>query len=76
MGDTHMHCWKTINVKKQYGADRLFFISALIGAAVFTSYYMLLAIAYAEPLSDQNFMLFADADFQAFAASEQRHKMQ
>jgi len=53
-----MHCWKTINVKKQYGSDRLFFISALIGAAVFTSYYMLLAIAYAEPLSDQNFMLF------------------
>jgi hypothetical protein len=58
MGDTHMHCWKTINVKKQYGFDRLFFISALIGAAVFTSYYMLLAIVYAEPLSDQNFMLF------------------
>ncbi len=53
-----MHCWKSINLKKQYGFDRLFLISALIGAAVFTSYYMLLAITYAEPLSDQNFLLF------------------
>lgn len=53
-----MHCWKTVNLKKQYGFDRLFFMSALIGAAVFTSYYMLLAITYADPLSDQNFLLF------------------
>ncbi|MGH2319249.1 DUF3267 domain-containing protein [Planococcus sp. SE5232] len=53
-----MHCWKTINVKKQYGFDRLFMISALFGIAVFMASYIGLAIAYATPLSDQYFLLF------------------
>lgn len=53
-----MHCWKTINVKKQYGFDRLFMISALFGIAVFMASYIGLAIAYAEPLSDQYFLFF------------------
>ena len=53
-----MHCWKTINVKKQYGFDRLFMISALFGIAVFMASYIGLAIAYATPLSDQYFPLF------------------
>ena len=53
-----MHCWKTINVKKQYGFDRLFMISALFGIAVFMASYIGLAIVYATPLSDQYFLLF------------------
>jgi hypothetical protein len=53
-----MHCWKTINVKKQYGFDRLFMISALIGVAVFISFYIALNIVYSDPLSDQYFLLF------------------
>lgn len=53
-----MHCWKTINVKKQYGFDRLFMISALFGLAVFMASYIGLAIVYATPLSDQYFLLF------------------
>lgn len=53
-----MHCWKTINVKKQYGFDRLFMISALFGIAVFMTSYIGLAIVYATPLSDQYFLLF------------------
>ncbi|TWT03363.1 DUF3267 domain-containing protein [Planococcus sp. CPCC 101016] len=53
-----MHCWKTINVKKQYGFDRLFMISALFGIAVFMASYIGLAIAYATPLSDQYFLFF------------------
>ena len=58
MGDAYMHCWKTINVKKQYGFDRLFMISALFGLAVFMASYIGLAIVYATPLSDQYFLLF------------------
>ncbi len=57
-GDAHMHCWKTINLKKQYGFDRLFMISALFGTAVFMTSYTGLAIAYATPLSDQYFLFF------------------
>lgn len=53
-----MHCWKTINLKKQYGFDRLFMISALFGIAVFMASYIGLAIVYATPLSDQYFLFF------------------
>ncbi|MDQ0430233.1 hypothetical protein QOZ98_003071 [Planomicrobium stackebrandtii] len=53
-----MHCWKTINVKKQYGFDRLFMISALFGIAVFMASYIGLAMTYATPLSDQYFLFF------------------
>lgn len=56
-----MHCWKTINVKKQYGLDRLYMLSALIGLGVFMSFYIMLNILYSAPLSDQNFLLFIGA---------------
>lgn len=61
-----MHCWKTINVKKQYGFDRLFMISALFGIAVFMAFYIGLAIVYATPLSDQYFPLFVLALLAAY----------
>ncbi|MDN7243459.1 DUF3267 domain-containing protein [Planococcus sp. N028] len=53
-----MHCWKTINVKKQYGFDRLFMMSALIGIGVFISFYTTLNIIYSDPLSDNYFLPF------------------
>lgn len=53
-----MHCWKTINLKKQYGLDRLYIMSALIALGVFMSFYIVLNILYSDPLSDQNFLLF------------------
>jgi len=56
-----MHCWKTINVKKQYGLDRLYIMSALIALGVFMSFYIVLNILYSDPLSDQNFLLFIGA---------------
>lgn len=56
-----MHCWKTINVKKQYGHDRLYMISALIALGVFMSFYIILNIMYSDPLSDKNFLLFITA---------------
>lgn len=58
IGDANMHCWKTINLKKQYGFDRLFMISALFGIAVFMTAYIGLTIIYATPLSDQYFLFF------------------
>ena len=53
-----MHCWKTINVKKQYGLDRLYIMSALMALGVFMSFYIVLNILYSDPLSDKNFLLF------------------
>ena len=56
-----MHCWKTINVKKQYGLDRLYLMSALIALGVFMTFYIVLNILYSNPLSDKNFLLFIGA---------------
>lgn len=53
-----MHCWKTINLKKQYGLDRLYMLSALVALGVFMSFYIVLNILYSDPLSDQNFLFF------------------
>ncbi|RNF39413.1 DUF3267 domain-containing protein [Planococcus salinus] len=53
-----MHCWKTINVKKQYGFDRLFMLSSLSGLGVFMIFYVALNIFYSATLSDQYFLLF------------------
>ncbi|UJF27869.1 DUF3267 domain-containing protein [Planococcus sp. 107-1] len=53
-----MHCWKTINLKKQYGLDRVYMLSALMGLGVFMSFYIVLNILYSDPLSDQNFFFF------------------
>ncbi|MGI2329428.1 DUF3267 domain-containing protein [Planococcus sp. YIM B11945] len=53
-----MHCWKSINVKKQYGFDRLFLISALSGFGVFIAYFIALNIFSSAPLSDQHFLTF------------------
>ena len=39
-----MHCWKTINVKKQYGFERLFLLSSLVVMIVFSFAYVLLGI--------------------------------
>ncbi len=56
-----MHCWKTINVKKQYGLDRLYLMSALIALGVFMTFYITLTIINSNPLSDKNFLLFIGA---------------
>lgn len=53
-----MHCWKTINVKKQYGFDRLFTLSMLTGFGVFMVFYIVLDIFFAADLSDQYFLAF------------------
>ncbi|MFX3673787.1 MAG: DUF3267 domain-containing protein [Paenisporosarcina sp.] len=53
-----MHCWKTINVKKQYGFDRIFLLSSLIVVAVFSLFYITLEILNNSQLSDDLFPVF------------------
>lgn len=53
-----MHCWKTINVKKEYGFNRLFTFAVIAGAGVFTAFYVLLNLLYSTPLSDSYFLIF------------------
>ena len=53
-----MHCWKTINVKKQYGFDRLFLLSSLLVMIVFSFAYVLLGIFNDSAKSDKYFSLF------------------
>ncbi len=53
-----LHCWKTINVKKQYGFDRIFMLSSLLVLAVFSFFYVMLEIIHDNPLSDERFMVF------------------
>lgn len=53
-----MHCWKTINVKKQYGFDRIFMLSSLLVIAVFTLFHVMLEILNDNPLSDERFAVF------------------
>jgi hypothetical protein len=53
-----LHCWKTINVKKQYGLDRLFLLSSLLVITVFSVAYVLLGIINDSTKSDDYFWVF------------------
>lgn len=53
-----MQCWKTINVKKQYGLERLFLLSSLLVIIVFSFAYVLLGIINDTNKSDEYFWAF------------------
>ena len=53
-----MHCWKTINVKKQYGLERLFILSSLVVIMVFSFAYTFLGIINDIHKSDDYFWIF------------------
>ncbi|QBP40427.1 DUF3267 domain-containing protein [Paenisporosarcina antarctica] len=53
-----MHCWKTINVKKQYGFDRIFMLSSILVIAVFSLFYVMIGILNDSRLSDERFSIF------------------
>src|SRR4051812_29270197 len=60
LGDAFtLHCWKTINVKKQFGFGRIFLLSLLTGITVFSFAYVLLGIINRSTKSDDYFCLFA-----------------
>lgn len=53
-----MHCWKTINVQKQYGHDRIFLFSMIFVFAVFSCFYISINVFRHGPISDALFPLF------------------
>ena len=56
-----LHCWKTINVKRQYGLERLFILSSLVVILVFSFAYALLGIINNTNKSDDYFWIFTIA---------------
>ncbi|GEK33488.1 DUF3267 domain-containing protein [Kurthia sibirica] len=53
-----MHCWKTINVQKLYGHDRIFLLSMIVVFAVFSFFYIAINVFINGPISDSMFPLF------------------
>ncbi|MGE7919939.1 DUF3267 domain-containing protein [Viridibacillus sp. NPDC093762] len=68
-----MHCWKTINVQKQYGHDRIFLLSTIIVISVFSIFYIVLNIFKEDPLSDHLFPLFLMVFFMIYPAHKLLH---
>ncbi|TQR19049.1 DUF3267 domain-containing protein [Psychrobacillus vulpis] len=68
-----MHCWKTINVKKQYGLDRLFLLSSLLVITVFSFAYVLLGIINDTSKSDDYFWIFVLAFFSIYPTHKLFH---
>lgn len=53
-----MHCWKTVNVQKQYGHHRIFLVSAIFVMMVFSVFYISITAYKNYPVSDRLFPLF------------------
>jgi len=56
-----MNCWKTINVKKQYGFERIFLLSSIAVLTVFTVFHIIVGMIGEVPFSDRLFPLFTAA---------------
>ncbi|AJD90655.1 hypothetical protein JMA_13380 [Jeotgalibacillus malaysiensis] len=54
-----LHCWKSINVKKQYGFYRIFFLSAILVLTVFSFLHVSIQLISDQPMYDQYFLWFA-----------------
>ncbi len=54
-----LQCWKTINVQKQYGHDRIFLFSTIFVLIVFSVFYISMTAYKDNPVSDRLFSLFA-----------------
>lgn len=53
-----LHCWKTINVQKKYGHERIFLFSMIFVFAVFSCFYISINVFRHGPISDDLFPLF------------------
>lgn len=66
-GDAYtLHCWKTINVKKQYGLERLYLLSFILVISVFAFAYAFLGIINDAHKSDDYFWMFILAFFSIY----------
>ncbi|TDL35392.1 DUF3267 domain-containing protein [Jeotgalibacillus sp. S-D1] len=68
-----MHCWKSINVKKQYGFYRIFMFSLILVLAVFSFLHVFSQITRETQLNDQYFSLFALGFFLIYPAHKFFH---
>ncbi|TFD97662.1 DUF3267 domain-containing protein [Jeotgalibacillus sp. R-1-5s-1] len=53
-----MHCWKSINVKKQYGFYRIFMLSTILVLTVFSILHVSIQLMVSHPLKDNHFIWF------------------
>ncbi len=53
-----MHCWKTINLEKNIGYDRVFLMSFFIMMIVFSVIYVPVNLLFSQNLYDNHFILF------------------
>ncbi|KIL45600.1 DUF3267 domain-containing protein [Jeotgalibacillus soli] len=53
-----MHCWKSINVKKQYGFYRIFMLSTISVLTIFSFLHIFSRIFSGDPLQDHYFSFF------------------
>jgi hypothetical protein len=68
-----MNCWKTINVKKQYGFDRIFLLSSIAVLTVFTVFHIIMGMIDAVPFSDRLFPLFTATFFLIYPIHKSLH---
>jgi hypothetical protein len=57
-GDFFMHCWKTINLEKQFGHSRVMLLSCLVMMMVFTVIYVPVNLILSKDLYDTHFYIF------------------
>lgn len=57
-----MNCWKTVNMNKEYGQERIYFVSMLVGLLMFMLLYVPISIFHHYALADDDaFLPFAVA---------------
>ncbi|AMW99849.1 DUF3267 domain-containing protein [Rummeliibacillus sp. G93] len=68
-----MHCWKHINVKKQYGHHRLFLFSAIFMLLAFSFFYITMTAYRDSPVTDRLFPLFLAGFLMVYPAHKLLH---
>lgn len=68
-----MNCWKTINVKKQYGFERIFLLSSIAVLAVFTVFHIIVGMFEGVSFSDRLFPLFTAGLFLIYPVHKALH---
>jgi hypothetical protein len=57
-GDFFMHCWKTINLERQFGFYRVFLLSSIIMMMVFSLIYVPMNLVYSSSFYDNHLLAF------------------
>jgi hypothetical protein len=68
-----MHCWKTINLEKNYGYHRIFLISFMFTMIMFSLFYSSIESVVSEQLYDKHFYLFVAGIFLVYPIHKVLH---